>query len=375
MKRNINIIYGIELLILIFIIMLKIKNLSNIYIIGFFFIVLILLYTLCGYPRKKNLLTKDAIKITIICIMSTTVILLLLGLFVGFNKNLFYTMQTLLIKSIITVLISTMIYEIIRQIICKNSFEKKLPIIILTILYIILNIIMGINSSNINNVELVFRFSSSVVVPIVCKEMIYSYLSYNFGISPVIILRGVFELYHYILPITPNIGEFIGSVIIILLTLSIYLILSKMIKISDKRNKYIKKTSRNIFMMPLVIFLLVIVILITGIFNYQMIAIASNSMNPLYKRGDAIIYVKVKPEEVKEGDVIAFNHNGSIITHRVIKINNTDLGLEFETKGDNNNIKDNFTTTGENIRGIVKVSVKKIGYPTVWLSEIRNKKV
>lgn len=104
-----------------------------------------------------------------------------------------------------------------------------------------------------------------------------------------------------------------------------------------------------------------------------MIAVASNSMKPKYARGDAVIYDKVNYQDLKIGDILAFNKEGTIITHRIIKIWKRGNDYYYTTKGDNNSGVDLFNPTNDNVLGVVKYRIKYIGYPTVLISEYFRK--
>ena len=53
--------------------------------------------------------------------------------------------------------------------------------------------------------------------------------------------------------------------------------------------------------------------------GYEIYNVVSGSMEPEIPVG-SVIYVKAAaPEEVREGDVIAFWSNGSVVAHRVVK--------------------------------------------------------
>ena len=52
--------------------------------------------------------------------------------------------------------------------------------------------------------------------------------------------------------------------------------------------------------------------------NYKILTVQSNSMNPQFSVGDVLF---VKPQsEYALGDVVSYNHNGLIITHRIVEI-------------------------------------------------------
>lgn len=72
--------------------------------------------------------------------------------------------------------------------------------------------------------------------------------------------------------------------------------------------------------------------------GYEIYNVVSGSMEPAIPI-DSVLYVtSAYPEEVKEGDIIAFENEGSVVAHRVV-INRTSLG-EFVTKGDANEDED-----------------------------------
>lgn len=77
-------------------------------------------------------------------------------------------------------------------------------------------------------------------------------------------------------------------------------------------------------------------ILTAQIFGYKPLAILSGSMEPNYHvNGLIIVDTNINPENVKIGDVIAFNLNEStVVTHRVIEIDPE--SQLFTTKGDAN---------------------------------------
>lgn len=72
----------------------------------------------------------------------------------------------------------------------------------------------------------------------------------------------------------------------------------------------------------------------TNIFGYTYYSVATGSMKPVISPND-LIFVKIT-KNVSKGDIITFKDNGSIVTHRLIDINNN----KYITKGDANNTSD-----------------------------------
>ena len=100
-----------------------------------------------------------------------------------------------------------------------------------------------------------------------------------------------------------------------------------------------------------------------------MIAIGSDSMNPIYYKGDAVIYKKTEIKNIKEKDILVFNYNGTIITHRVKKIIIKNDRIYYQTIGDNNKNVDSVLIDSKDVLGTVKYIVKYIGNPTIWMQE------
>lgn len=85
--------------------------------------------------------------------------------------------------------------------------------------------------------------------------------------------------------------------------------------------------------------------------------------------GDLIFVQKVDASELKEGDVISFMANGSVTTHRIIEINKEDGQLQFITKGDANNTKDQLPVFEDQVVGRFLYRVPKVGNFVLFLRE------
>lgn len=198
-------------------------------------------------------------------------------------------------------------------------------------------------------------------------------MTYKISFVPGLIYKLVLKLYVYLVPIVPNLGNYIYSVFNIILPFVLYTILSRMVIRYDKEKQEIKTANKWIFVAPLLIFFAILISLISGLFRYKMIAIATDSMYPVYSRGDAVIYEKIDPDKLEIGDVIAFQKENIVVTHRIVKIWKQGDGYYFITKGDNNNVEDTFRPTDANVLGRVNFVFKYIGYPTVLINEFFGK--
>ena len=95
--------------------------------------------------------------------------------------------------------------------------------------------------------------------------------------------------------------------------------------------------------------------------------IISPSMEPNINVYDVVLTKRVKPEEVKEGDVITFISSSTLgegltITHRVKSVIKTEGDIKFRTQGDNNPIPDSALVTSNNLLGKVVFTIPFLGY-------------
>ena len=115
---------------------------------------------------------------------------------------------------------------------------------------------------------------------------------------------------------------------------------------------------------------IILAMLLVGvrIIGYTPYVILSSSMTPQYNIGDLVYIRKIKPEKLKNGDVITFiaNENGVLVTHRIAKI--SEDYKQFYTKGDANIDEDVNPVDSENIVGKVGFSLPLLGYVSTYLT-------
>ena len=107
---------------------------------------------------------------------------------------------------------------------------------------------------------------------------------------------------------------------------------------------------------------------------YGAYVIVSGSMEPLIKVRDAVIVKRTTEDNIKVGDVITYRSldnafYGILITHRVVKIEETNGEKIFITKGDHNETIDRTPVKFGQVQGKVVMRVPKIGYLKYFLVE------
>ena len=120
----------------------------------------------------------------------------------------------------------------------------------------------------------------------------------------------------------------------------------------------------NIASTVLVVLMVLAAVFLMGsrIIGYQCFNIISPSMEPQYSVGDLIYVKKVDPATIKVNDVITFviNEELAVGTHRVVRVDAENQRLY--TKGDANEIEDQDPVHFNNVIGVPKFSIPKLGY-------------
>ena len=103
--------------------------------------------------------------------------------------------------------------------------------------------------------------------------------------------------------------------------------------------------------------------------GYEIYNVTSGSMEPALPVGSVIYVQRVAPETVKEGEIIAYYVDGTVITHRVVE--NRFVEGEFVTKGDANDMEDISNTHYSDLVGIVKYHIPMLGdYLMVYSNQL-----
>ena len=206
----------------------------------------------------------------------------------------------------------------------------------------------------------------------VAKNIFLTVLCINSDYLPCIIYRLFMELYIFIVPIVPAFGPYISSVIGILFPILLCVMVLNIVrkKIIEAPNK---RTISRYINLAITIILIIIVLLNSGFFKYQMFTIGSNSMQTFMSKGDIILVKKLNDKEIKDiqkGQILVFRYKKKIISHRVYSIIKREDGTYYKTKGDNNAQVDDNIVKKNDVIGITVLRIKYLGIPSVKLQEL-----
>lgn len=97
--------------------------------------------------------------------------------------------------------------------------------------------------------------------------------------------------------------------------------------------------------------------------GWQGVIVLTGSMEPALQTGGVAFVDPVEPEEIGVGDLLTFTRPSSDqqVTHRVVEVVATPSGPRFRTKGDANDIADQWVVTGDQVVGKVRFALPHLG--------------
>lgn len=98
-----------------------------------------------------------------------------------------------------------------------------------------------------------------------------------------------------------------------------------------------------------------------SMFGIKTFSIISGSMEPEISINDIVFVKEVEEKALKENDIISFNIDDEIITHRIISVEVEDGEKTYTTKGDSNKDSDIKKIKYEQIEGKYIGKIPKIG--------------
>lgn len=131
-----------------------------------------------------------------------------------------------------------------------------------------------------------------------------------------------------------------------------------------------------VIVLPFLIFNLTLIIKsklypdkIADFMGYKPFIVMSGSMETTINIGDLVIVKKVNSSNIHTGDIIAFKNGNIVISHRVKEVINDSGTYKFKTKGDNNNVADDFIVNSDAIEGIFVNKIPGLGSILLFLGK------
>lgn len=375
-KKNIKTIFLISL-ISIFLLVFNIFIKQNLFLYAesimaaFMIVIIILSIQMFGFQKDINNRLKKILFFRIAQVLATYfMVIYLLGIYFGYSKIVFSLRPVSILNNTFSPIIIFICLEILRYILTHSNRDNKKKIILFNFIIGLLELSISTKYLHFNNLEMAYKSIANFIIPITIKQMALGTLCYHAGLKPIIFYRLVILLYTYIIPIHPNFSETIICMCNILLPV---LLLIKTNTVLDEENKEVEISIKKNNVIEYIIGSVIIattLLVVSGISPIGITAIASDSMHPTFSKGAGVITLKVDKEDLKEGDIITFNHDNKKVIHRIDSIEINDKETRIYTKGDANSSIDEGYITYKDIDNKIIFSIPLIGYPAIIIGEL-----
>lgn len=358
-------------MLLVFIFKKNINHLVTPIMLSFWMLANFIFIILFGFKKNKNSNLKlKIIQTFLIFSVIYLITIYLIGFKTGFIKNSF-SLDNL--STFLYFIPTIILEELMRFSLLNKNPNLKKQIIFTFILFLIYDIF--IKSNFILGAALNYNILALILTSIV-KNLLLTFASLKYGYYPCYIYRIVLDIFPGYIFFYPNIGVYLNVIFITIFSSLLYYAIAKPYRKREMETANTYKKSKVFYLEGIMIsFVIILIALVSNTFKYSLSSIASDSMYPSLQKGDAILLKKLNNEEkekLKVGDIVAFVEENVTITHRIIAIEHKETTY-YITKGDNNNAKDVTKKTKDDIIGIVEFRIPLLGYPSIEISEIKNK--
>ena len=300
-----------------------------------------------------------------------------LGLHFGYITTLYPLSIKTFLTFILPFIIIIIFNEYVRKILLSQDIKitirsRKINIsVALTfIITVLVDLILYVGVYDLETLDNFLKVIGYVVFASISCNLLFQYLTPRFGPKGIIIYRLITVLFIYIIPFEPDVFILLRAFLRMVYPFIIYLILENTYAKANLALNY-RQRKRNMWTTGITLILLALfVMLISCKFKYGIIVIGSKSMTGTVNMGDAVIYEKYDGGEIKQGQVVMFMDRKTRIIHRAIKVRNVDNEIRITTKGDANKSADEGYRTPNDVNGLVKLRVKYIGWPTIWVHRL-----
>lgn len=100
---------------------------------------------------------------------------------------------------------------------------------------------------------------------------------------------------------------------------------------------------------------------VPSFFGWKPFIVLSGSMETQISAGDIVVVKEIDTQNLKKGDIIAFKEDDVVITHRIDEVEEKDGQVQYITKGDNNKAQDIGSVLPNQIEGVFKFKISRLG--------------
>ena len=349
---------------------------------GYFLIIkpmfwLILLGFVLAFYEKKNKPSTDKqtlLFISILGIMLYVLVMFISGFFLGYSRNSMDTTFLGIIRNFWTYIpiIIAKEYTRSRIMLATNKKNKYLVLFVVALVFTYLSI-ESIRSVVTLNLIGKLDYLMTTFLPLLFLNLFLSYAALKGALSSNLLLQFIYTGIPVFMPVLPNIPKIFEAIMLYTAIFIMYIIYDRVLwdrKRKKEKNKSTPDKYHWKWMIAPAIILGFCLLFALGVFPYIPLAVASNSMQGEFGRGDVVLVKKYTLiDEIKEGQIIQFRSNNRDVVHRVVQMYVTPQGsVMYVTKGDNNDIVDSTPVSDNQVIGVVEYKIPYIGWPALLFS-------
>lgn len=323
-------------------------------------------------PRSKKIYKVDIIRYVIIAILAYVLVYFISGIFTGFGKSPYITSFAAILYNLYTTGVIVFCEEYIRFKLINNVSAKEKKIIF--ILIVVSFTFFDINISSLfngKNIYFIAKNIFSILLPVVVKNILFTYLSKVTNFVPSFLYAISMYLVLWIPPILPNSPWVLNAILDTMFPLILFIYCRYYIYKVDRFHLKKLEPFNPRGMIPLSIALILVIWFALGIFPIRPVGVATGSMEPNIHIGDMVIVDQnVTSNDIEVGNIIQYQLEKYTVIHRVVKKYQKDGYTYFVTKGDYNRNNDLKPVEESQLRGKVIYRIPYIALPTIWLNRL-----
>jgi len=337
----------------------------------------------CGLGRIKSWFNLQVTIAAASVAIFFIIILINIGLFMGFGWSTQSFAPMAFIVSLILVLSTLLGMEFSRAYLIK-SFGKRRPFLtigLVTLLYSFVTI-STIRLLALNDPLGLTKFLGISILPIIAANLLASYLALIGGPVASLAYRGPLMAFWWFSPILPHLSWGIEALLGVMVPAMGFLLVNQFTSLFTLRRAGIptepkgfgrdKKSPLQSWMVVSVLAVLM-VWASTGLLGIQPTTVLSGSMSPTMDTGDLAIVQEVAADSIGVGDIIQYWRDGTMVIHRVTEVSQGGSEKIFVTKGDVNSNPDIDPVFQSQVRGKVILTIPKLGWAVIAAqSFVRN---
>jgi signal peptidase len=325
-------------------------------------------FALHRHSRQEGKYQSTVLPIIIIMTLIYVILYYGLGILSGYTSNPYSAEISGLVINFFSILFLVCIKEYLRYILININVRKYIKIYYSFIF--ILFLLSDINFLNVFTDQNIIGVIAEYLTIPMTLNLLMMYLAYTCNYKGPVIARVIIVMPSLIFSVVPEYNWFIITLFNSFYCLITYILLQS--AIDKKDNSFSGVTpEHHLYRWAIMLFILFLVVTFgTGLLWIKPIVILTGSMIPNINPGDMPLIRKCSIEEIKVGDIIAYDLENFTVVHRVITIINDHSVITLITKGDANKTPDKESVTKEQLIGKLQFNIPYVGYPAYLLRNI-----